>query len=179
MSIQASNIYSFSFSQQILRSVSAFSSLLVTLSCLAGVQVNWRQTSSPLPGLHITSRVAQAQPRSETITAEEITGYARSVLQMDAPRTEAYTRVKNLLMAENLSASELDMSCPNANSLSNLPRRIRSQVREIIVRYCTQAAEIVVSNGLSVSRFNEITAAHQQTPALQEQIRQAMIDLQQ
>ncbi|NJL86140.1 MAG: DUF4168 domain-containing protein [Leptolyngbyaceae cyanobacterium SM1_1_3] len=172
--MQVSNPCLSCFGQRLRRSLSAWSGGFIAAGLIFGVQISWQQSS-----LQLKSSAAQAQTRSATISAEEVAGYARAVLQMDRPRTEAYTQIKNILMAENLNASEFNISCTNANNLSNLPRRTRRQIQEIVVRYCTQAAEVVASSGLSVNRFNEITAAHQQEPALQAQIRQAMIDLQQ
>lgn len=174
MSIQIVSPRLFQFRRRFLRSVSAFSSLLVAASLVSGTRIDWQKSH-----FQVVDNAVQAQSQPATITSEEIVGYARAVLQMDRLRTAAYTQVKDILMAENLDASQFNLTCTNANNLPNVPRRVRSQVREIVVGYCSQAAEIVVNNGLSVNRFNQMTAAHQQQPTLEAQIRQAMIELQQ
>lgn len=115
-----------------------------------------------------------------SITDEEVTQYARAVLQMDAHRSEAYTRVKDLLLTVDMSVSDVSMSCTNPRrDLSQVPRSIRSEVEEVLVTYCNQAREIVAENGLTANRFNEITAAHQEDDALAERIRRTLIQLQQ
>jgi hypothetical protein len=121
---------------------------------------------------------AMAQDRG-AVTPEEIRGYAASVLQMDAPRNEAYGQIRTLLSGTNQDISGIDMSCTGTANLNQLPRNLRSSIRAIVVNYCNQASEIVQANGLKVRRFNAITAAYPQDPALAEQIRAAMVQLQQ
>jgi hypothetical protein len=112
-------------------------------------------------------------------SAEEITGYAASVLQMDGPRNEAYSQIKTLLTGTGVDIASIDMSCTGTANLNQLPRNLRNTVRTVVVNYCNQASTIVQANGLTVRRFNAITAAYPQDPALAEQIRTAMIELQQ
>ncbi|HSM80463.1 MAG TPA: DUF4168 domain-containing protein [Nodosilinea sp.] len=119
---------------------------------------------------------AQAQA---AISPEEVTGYAASVLQMDAPRNEAYSQIKTLLTGTSQDISSIDMSCAGTANLNQLPRNLRSSVRTIVVDYCNQASSIVQANGLTVRQFNAITTAYPQDPALASQIRDAMVQLQQ
>ncbi len=122
---------------------------------------------------------AAAWAQDSGVSAEEVVGYAASVLEMDAPRNEAFSQIKTLLTGTSHDISSIDMSCTGTANLNQLPRNLRSDVRTIIVNYCNQASTIVQSNGLTVRRFNTITAAHPQDPALAEQIRAAMVQLQQ
>lgn len=128
-------------------------------------------------GLAVGPEPALAQ--SNTVSEAEIRGYANSVLQMDSPRTAALNQIQALLSGVNYNPAQVDMTCPNTRSLNQLPRQVRSEVREIIVNYCNQARAIVEENGLTVRRFNSITEAHQSDTALAERIRTALIQIQQ
>lgn len=118
-----------------------------------------------LPG--VGTEIAQAQT---PVTDEEIRQYARSVLQMDAYRNEAYTEIKDLLLTVDVDISSVTLGCTNSD-LPGVPRRVRRQVEEIMINYCNQARDIVEGNGLTAERFNEITAAHREDEALAERIR--------
>jgi len=138
-------------------------------------------TGVPLPGLagpdSLMVRVAQAQDNE--ISSDEISSYAASVLEMDPYRTQAYDQIKNLLSGIDYDMSAVDMTCAGTANLNQIPRNVRGEVRSIIVNYCNQASRIVERNGLSVRRFNVITAAYPQDPGLAEQIRTALIQIQQ
>ncbi len=131
----------------------------------------------PAPESPLTWGIAQAQDTD--ISSEEITNYAASVLAMDSHRTEAYTAIQNLLADRDHDISAVDLSCAGTSNLNQLPRDVRAEVRTIVVNYCNRASTIVESNGLTVSRFNLITAAYPQDPGLAEQIRTALIQIQQ
>lgn len=130
-------------------------------------------TAAKLPVLGV------AQAQESDISSDEIVSYAASVLEMDPYRTQAYTQIKNLLSGIDHDMSAVDMSCNGTANLNQLPRDVRSDVRSIIVGYCNEASTIVQSNGLTVRQFNAITAAYPQDPGLAEQIRTALIQIQQ
>ena len=145
----------------------------VCLSLLAG------GTGIELPFQGSTVPLGSAWAQDSGVTAEEVTSYAASVLQMDSPRNEAFSQIKTLLTGTSYDVASIDMSCTGTDSLNQLPRNLRNSVRTVVVNYCNQASTIVQSNGLTVRRFNAITAAHPQDPALADQIRTAMVQLQQ
>ena len=153
---------------------SVFVGLLSTIGALSGLTLTRKQF---FPTLALSA--AQAQVRTE-----EITSYARSVLQIDGPRNQAYTEIQNILIEADLgdNRTEVNLSCDStrniARNLTSLPRKVRPNVRSIIVNFCNQAREIVLDNGLTVSRFNHITGAHREDPALADRIRLQMLDLQ-
>ncbi|MGF1570116.1 MAG: DUF4168 domain-containing protein [Nodosilinea sp.] len=122
---------------------------------------------------------AMAQAQEATFSTEEIIGYANAVLEMDTPRTEAYDKIQALLTERNIDANAVPLTCTGTANLNTLPRNLRSSVRTIIVDYCNQASTIVQANGLTARQFNAITAAHPQDETLSEQIRTALIQLQQ
>lgn len=130
-----------------------------------------------VPGSPMVLGTVQAQETD--ISSEEITSYAASVLEMDPYRTEAYTAIQNLLTDIDHDMSAVDLSCAGTSNLNQLPRNVRPEVRSIVVNYCNRASTIVESNGLTVSRFNTITATYPQDPGLAEQIRTALIQIQQ
>ena len=125
--------------------------------------------------LPLATRAAIAQ---NDVTTEEVTQYARAVLEMDEYRTEAYTKIKDILLSVNMDISEIDVSC-SSRDISKVPRSVRRNVEEILVGYCNQAQEIVEANQLTSRRFNEITNAHRQNEGLSERIQQELIRLQQ
>lgn len=136
-----------------------------------GVPASWVPRQMPL-----VTRAAIAQA---DVTSEEILQYARSVLEIDGHRTEAYTQIKDLLLSVNVDISEVSVSCSNTQEISKVPRAVRRQVRELLVDYCNQAQDIVEVNGLTSRRFNEITTAHREDEDLSERIQQELIRLQQ
>ncbi|WP_052049796.1 DUF4168 domain-containing protein [Leptolyngbya sp. KIOST-1] len=149
----------------------AIAAAVASLSLLAapGVQL-------PTPEASLTLGAVSAQ---ESFSQEAVMSYAASVLEMDAPRNEALNQIRTLLTGTGQDLSSIDMSCTGTANLNQLPRNLRSSVRTIVVNYCNRASDIVEANGLTVRQFNAITAAHPRDAALAEQIRAAMIELQQ
>ncbi|MEM6425618.1 MAG: DUF4168 domain-containing protein [Cyanobacteria bacterium P01_H01_bin.119] len=148
--------------------------LLIGALSLAGVGSGLAVSiDQSFPAVQVSAALAQAG-----VTDVEVLSYARSVLQMESSRSEAYTEVKNMMMDIGLNIGDFEVSCTNTR-LSDIPRSIRRQVRGIIVDFCNSAADIVEENGLGANRFNEITAAHRRDQALAGRIQRAMIDLQQ
>lgn len=160
-------------------------------SLLVSTQISRWLRQSALVGLLITavwsSGLPRWQPRvwqlpaayAQTFTNEEIKHYAESVLAMDDSRLQAYSEISDLLTSAGYDVTEYTLSCPSARSLSDVPRSVRRRVREILVGYCNAAQQIVEDNGLTVERFNAMTAAHQQDPELTERIQAEIAALQQ
>lgn len=140
------------------------------LSALSGISLD---LARPIPTPHWQQAYAQA------ITNQEITSYAQAVLQMDVVRRAAYAKIQDLMVGVGLDIKDFDITCPDTSAISGLPRSIRGQVSEIMTDYCNESSEIVTRNGLTVSRFNAITAAHRQDPALAERIQAELLRLQQ
>ena len=155
-------------------------SVLSTIGALSGLTLIQKQFVPT-----ITFSAAQAQFSNDVVAStDDITNYARSVLQIDGPRNQAYTEIKNILIEANLSGdrSNVALRCGSnrniSRNLSRLPRDVRPDIRSIIVNFCNQARDIVVTNGLTVSDFNDITGAHRENPALANRIQEAMLNLQ-
>lgn len=120
-----------------------------------------------------------ALAQSLTVSPDEIMGYARSVLEMEGPRAAAYNEIRALLTGTNVDINSINLRCTATNTLNQLPRNLRNNVRTIILNYCNEASQIVQSNGLRSDRFDAITAAYPQDPTLAEQIRTALMQIQQ
>lgn len=131
---------------------------------------------APVAGLPLTSQAAIAQT---DISNEEITQYARAVLEIDQYRNAAYTEIKDILLTVDTNVSEISFSCSDAQNVSSVPRSVRRDVRELLTTYCNQSREAVEDNGLTPRRFNEITKAHEEDQTIFERIQQELIRLQQ
>jgi hypothetical protein len=155
-------------------------SLAVALLCASAAvtaSVVPLRLSVPVLGSLTLGTTALAQEIN--VSSEEVMGYARSVLEMEGPRTEAYNEIKALLTGTSHDINSINLGCAATNSLNQLPRNLRNSIRAIIVDYCNQASQIVQANGLRNERFDAITAAYPQNPTLAEQIRTALIQIQQ
>ncbi|MFH7245189.1 MAG: DUF4168 domain-containing protein [Spirulina sp.] len=156
-------------------------SLLVS-SLLASATLMASTVPLSFPGTGMISSVhwgAAAWAQDINVSPEEIMGYARSVLEMEGPRTEAYNDIQALLAGTNVNINSISLRCTATNSLNQLPRNLRNDVRTIVVNYCNQASQIVQANGLRNERFDAITAAYPQDATLAEQIRAALMQIQQ
>lgn len=107
---------------------------------------------------------------AQTVSDQEIQSYARSVLAIEPVRLTAYNKIKQLTGSDEVPV----VACHRPSSLSNLPETIR----DVAVEYCNQAIAIVESNSLTITRFNQITVAHQSDRDLSGRIQQAINQIQ-
>ncbi len=114
---------------------------------------------------------------AQSFTEEEISTYAAVVLAMEEIRRQAYADISDLLIIANEDVTRHDLRCVNANSLEQMPRTVRSQVRRLLINYCNDAKNLVEETGLTAQLFNAITAAHREDEALTEQIQLEIIRL--
>ncbi|MEL6327511.1 MAG: DUF4168 domain-containing protein [Cyanobacteria bacterium J06626_23] len=115
---------------------------------------------------------------AQTVTNEEITNYAEAVLAMDVGRQDAYAQISDIMTSAGLDVSQYTLTCPNAQTLSDVPRPVRPRVSAILVEYCNNARTIVEDSGLTVRRFNAITEAHRNDSDLAQRIRDEISTLQ-
>lgn len=126
---------------------------------------------SLVPNFHpLTGLSAGGVAHAQSVTDAEVENYARSVLAIERLRQEAFSQMRNVLGNREVPS----IVCSQPNSLDNQ----RREIREIAVSYCTDSAQVVQQNSLSISRFNAITNAQQNDPQLAERIRQVLIRLQ-
>lgn len=107
---------------------------------------------------------------AQTVSEQEVQSYARSVLAIEPIRMSAYNKIKQITGSDEVPP----VACHRPSSLSNLPENIR----DIAVDYCNQAIAIVESNDLTITRFNQITIAHQSDSDLSDRIQQVINQLQ-
>jgi Domain of unknown function (DUF4168) len=120
--------------------------------------------SSPL----LLSTKAEAQ--TPGINNNEIINYARSVLNMEAGRRQAFDEIKKMIGNREIPK----IACYEPNSLNGLP----GKARDIAVNYCQRSQQIVEQNGLSIDRFNSITVEIQNNDKLQQRIYRTLIRIQ-
>jgi hypothetical protein len=107
----------------------------------------------------------------ESISAEEVENYAKTVLAIEPSRQSAYTEIQQLINDEQFP----DVTCTQSDTIATLP----SNIRDIAVNYCNQSKQISESQGLTLSQFNTITASAQADPELQKRIQNELVRLQQ
>ncbi|ESA39067.1 tr [Leptolyngbya sp. Heron Island J] len=107
---------------------------------------------------------------AQSFTEEEIGNYAAAILAIEEIRTDAYGNISDLLTIANEDVTRHDLRCVSADSLTQMPRTVRSPVRRLLVNYCNNAKDLIEESGLTVQLFNAITAAHREDEALTEQI---------
>ena len=124
------------------------------------------------PGLYGQSPglVFGASAQAQEISNEEITSYARSVLAIEPKRLGASKEIKGLA-----GGSVPRVVCNETQEIN----RLSGNVRGIVVNYCQQAKKIIETNGLTVSRFNQLTLLQQANPAIKQRIQAELLRLQQ
>ncbi len=107
---------------------------------------------------------------AESITAEEIIGYARAIMAIEPSRQAAYNEIQQIFEEDQVP----EITCTQPDTITSLPRNIQ----DIAVNYCNQAKKIGESNGLTILQFNGITATAKSNPDLQRRIQNELIRLQ-
>ena len=114
----------------------------------------------------IFSAVAYAQDVGD----EEVKSYAQAVLRAEPVRQTALDEIKKMVDSEKTPA----IVCHNPESLEALP----GNAQKIAVDFCNQYKDIVESYGLTITRFNEITVNLQNSPDLENRIKDELIRIQ-
>ncbi|MFM7424995.1 MAG: DUF4168 domain-containing protein [Elainella sp.] len=119
-----------------------------------------------VPSLGLDGVKFERAAYAQAVSDQEIQSYARSVLAIEPVRVAAYNQIKQMSGSNDVPV----VACHRPSSLSNLP----DSIRDIAVEYCNQAIAIVESNNLTITRFNQITVAHQSDASLSDRIQQAI-----
>jgi len=135
---------------------------LATVGLMTGVIPDITAHNSSL----IFSSVAAAQ---QQVDSKEIRNYALAVLGMEPTRQQAYDEIKRIINKEPPA-----IVCNKPDSFNALP----SNARNIAANYCKRSKEIVESNGLTISRFNEITQQLQKDDNLKRRISNELLRVQ-
>ncbi|HEY9640714.1 MAG TPA: DUF4168 domain-containing protein [Coleofasciculaceae cyanobacterium] len=145
-------------------------SLLIGSLAATGLLLGWVPSFRPSEGLSASRLVLDNAAYAQAAVSEsEIQSYARSVLEIEPIRQAAYDSIKRQSGAE-----VPPILCHRPSSLNNLD----PSIRPIAIDYCNQAIAIVERNNLSITRFNEITVAHQSDSGLADRIQQAIAAIQ-
>ena len=142
-------------------------------SLFAGIISAAALASGWAPGLYgqsSPSLVFVAAAQAQDMSNEEITSYARSVLAIEPRRDRAYNEIKGLV-----GGSVPRVVCNETKEIN----RLSGNVRGIAVNYCQEAKRIIETNGLTVSRFNQLTLLQQANPAVKQRIQAELLRLQQ
>jgi hypothetical protein len=138
------------------------------MSCFTGLTPSISLKSAAI--LNFNS-AASAQQSAPSLSAAEITNYAKALLAIEPLRQEYYNQIKQRLTG---SQEMPQIICSNADSVNNLPRNIRQSA----IEYCQESIGIVAKNSLTIQRFNEITRLLTQDPRILEQITAELLRLQ-
>lgn len=147
---------------------SLLAAILSTMSCFAGLTPSISLKSAAI--LDFNS-AASAQQSAPSLSAAEITNYARSLLAIEPLRQEYYNQIKQGLTGKQQMPQII---CSDPNSVNSLPR----EIRESAIKYCQDSIGIVETNGLTISRFNEITNLLTENTRILEQITTELLRLQ-
>ncbi|MDY7024264.1 MAG: DUF4168 domain-containing protein [Cyanobacteriota bacterium] len=140
----------------------------------------YSQTISSLPSFSI------AQAASSEVTTDELRKFAEAYKQLRAIDAEAEQRMAQIVEQHGLTPQrfvEIGRSQEGGDSGSSAQVTPEEQanfdkalveVREVLQDTETRKYEAVQSQGLGVERFKEIITALQQSPELQEQVKQML-----
>ena len=152
-------------------------SLLVTTLSTLGLMISIvpRVSNQTLTLIFDRPVYAQESITEQAVTAQEITKYADSVLQIENLRVGVYEEIQNEFQKQSPGGSVPPIICNEKNSVNTLPQT----VKVIAVSYCNQAKEIIERNDLTVSRFNQITQLQRKDQTWREKIKAELIRIQQ
>lgn len=148
---------------------SLLAAILSTMSCFAGLTPSIALKGAAI--LDFNSAASAQQSAQPSLSAAEITNYARSLLKIEPLRQEYYNRIKQGLTG---SQEMPQIICSNTDSVNNLPRNIRQSA----IEYCQSSIKIVEENSLTIQRFNEITNLLTQDTRILERITAELLRLQ-
>lgn len=111
---------------------------------------------------------------AQAFSDQEITKYAKAVLEIEPVRKGALDRFKKFVESTN-SVQLSEIACHKVAG-EGLPW-LTKEPRQIVVDYCEQSKEIVENNGMSIRRFNEITVNSRSNSELMRRIRNELLRL--
>lgn len=140
--------------------------LLLTFLATVGV------TTGAIPSIDKDSLglTFQARAYAQDFTAQEVTNYAKAVLEIETLRQQAYQDIQQMI-----GKQQPDIVCNNPNSFNSLPEN----AKKIATTFCQTSKKIVENSGLTVSQFNNMTNTVQVNKTLERRIQDAMVQMQQ
>jgi len=134
-------------------------SLIGTISAI-GFLSGW------VPGLSRNFSTLVFNTATYAQSAEQVTQYAKAVLQIEPVRQEALAEAKQIMGGSVPANVCRQSSVPNA-------------VESVCQTFLSRSAEIIKSSGLTISGFNQITLRLQKDSGLRGRMRQELIRQQQ
>ena len=140
----------------------------LTISLLVAIGV----TGGIIPSIDKTSHqlTFNGTAYAEDFTAQEVTKYARAVLEIETHRQQAYQDIQQII-----GTQPSDIVCNEPNSFTSLP----ADAKQVARTFCRTSKKIVENSGLTVSQFNTITSSVQSDKSLERRIQDAMLQIQQ
>ncbi|HEY9801862.1 MAG TPA: DUF4168 domain-containing protein [Leptolyngbyaceae cyanobacterium] len=120
--------------------------------------------------LLVSAGSLKANAQNQSFNNTEITSYAQAVLAMEPARQEAFGQIKKIVGGRDVP----QIVCSEPSSMNNLP----SKARDIAVNYCNHSQKIVGDYGLTIDKFNRMTAEIQANSNLKQQVYNTLIRLQ-
>jgi hypothetical protein len=145
--------------------------LVVLALSMGGLLIGAVPSISLSSGLEFGISSAAAQT---SVSNTELTNYARSLLEIEPMRQNAYAEIQRIVGAGNVPS----IACHRPQSVDGLPGNIRPIART----YCDRAIAVVESHNLTIQRFNEITVFLSQQGSnsdLHQRLERELIRLQQ
>lgn len=136
---------------------------ILSRSLLAGVLSTFGLLTGLVPTLshRAPGIVFDAAAYAQAVRVDELTKYAKSVLDIEPLRQQAYNDIKKLLGDDTVPP----IDCSDLDSLS-----AKKDVRAIAVNFCQKSKTLVEQNDLTIKRFNEITMARGSDPLLEQRV---------
>lgn len=135
---------------------------LTTMGLLSGLVPNLSASS---PNIVFGS---SASAQSSAVSESEVTNYATIVMTVEPARQAAYGTIK-----KRNGGNVPPIVCNDQQSLA----RLNPNIRNVATNFCNQYTQIVKRNGMTITRFNEITVMQQADPDLQNRIKNALLRL--
>ncbi len=107
---------------------------------------------------------------SQDFNDDQINRYARSVIQIENQRQQAYQNISRIL-----GKSPPAIVCNQPETFKGLP----NQAQKIAVDYCNNSKRIVENSGLTPTQFNSITARIRSDVSFKKRVQDALIRVQQ
>lgn len=111
-------------------------------------------------------------PENSASRQNPLTAYARSILEIEPLRTQAYEKI---VAADSQSAQPPAIACNDRNTLAAL----RGEVKKTAIQYCRDAKAIAEKQGLTPEDFNKITQQLENDSQLKEAMKNELMRLQQ
>jgi len=108
-------------------------------------------------------------PTMTSVSTEEVTNYAKAVLEIEPRRQAAYNDIQKNSSDETVP----EIFCTRADTIAPLPK----SVQDIAVNYCNQSKKIGTKHDLTMQKFNAITVTAKSDPELQRRIYNELIRL--